>query len=165
MAKQIDEVLVNGASTVHRRRLAQLGLPAMSAFPPLAKPPALIWIKLILAPQNIPYAAENKCRAVMILWRALLQPSDLFLAVLGPDWSAIDSGQSDWSSRQGPLWFPSHGAAPPAFGSDPGAEGEREIDGPAFVDRIAALANDRGSYFNNDGLPGSCIYPQQGGCD
>jgi hypothetical protein len=22
-----------------------------------------------------------------------------------------------------------------------------------------------GSYFNNDGLPGSCIYPQQGGCD
>jgi hypothetical protein len=46
-----------------------------------------------------------------------------------------------------------------------GAEGERKIDGPAFVDRIAALANDRGSYFNNDGLPGSCICPQQGGCD
>jgi hypothetical protein len=46
-----------------------------------------------------------------------------------------------------------------------GAEGEREIDARAFVDRIAALADDRGSYFNSDGLPGSCIYPQQGGCD
>jgi hypothetical protein len=45
------------------------------------------------------------------------------------------------------------------------AEGEREIDGPAFVDRIAALADDWGSYFNSDGVPGSCIYPQQGGRD
>jgi hypothetical protein len=48
--------------------------------------------------------------------------------------------------------------------SAPGAEGEGEIDGLAFVDRIAALANDRGSYFNSDGLPRSCIYPEQGSC-
>jgi hypothetical protein len=40
-----------------------------------------------------------------------------------------------------------------------------EIDGVAFVDRIAALADDRGSYFNSDGLPGSCVYPEQGSCD
>jgi hypothetical protein len=45
------------------------------------------------------------------------------------------------------------------------AEGEGEIDGLAFVDRIAALANDRGSYFDSNGLPGSCIYPEQGSCD
>jgi hypothetical protein len=44
-------------------------------------------------------------------------------------------------------------------------EGEGEIDGLAFVDRIAALANDRGSSFNSDRLPGSCIYPEQGSCD
>ena len=47
----------------------------------------------------------------------------------------------------------------------PRLEGEREIDGPALVDRIAALADDRGSYFDSDGLAGSCICPQQGGCD
>jgi hypothetical protein len=45
------------------------------------------------------------------------------------------------------------------------AEGEGEIDGLAFVDRIAASANDWGSYFNSYGLPGSCIYPEQGSCD
>jgi hypothetical protein len=45
------------------------------------------------------------------------------------------------------------------------AEGKGQIDGLAFVDRIAALANDWGSYFDSDGLRGSCIYPKQGSCD
>jgi hypothetical protein len=46
-----------------------------------------------------------------------------------------------------------------------GAEGEGEIDGHAFVDQLAALANDRGSHFNSDGLPWSCIYPEQASRD
>jgi hypothetical protein len=45
------------------------------------------------------------------------------------------------------------------------AEGEGKVDGPAFVDRIAALADDRGSYFNSDRLPGSCMFPEQGSRD
>ena len=43
----------------------------------------------------------------------------------------------------------------------PVAEGEGEIDGPAFVDQLGALVNDRGSYFSGDGFPWSCIYPEQ----
>jgi hypothetical protein len=38
---------------------------------------------------------------------------------------------------------------------------EGKIDGLAFVDQIAALANDRRSYFNSDRLPWSNRYPEQ----
>jgi hypothetical protein len=45
------------------------------------------------------------------------------------------------------------------------AEGERKIGRLAFFDGIAALAYDRGSHIHSDGLPWSCIYPEQGSCD
>jgi hypothetical protein len=56
-------------------------------------------------------------------------------------------------------------AGSPPAASRAGAEGEGQKDGPAFVDQIAALANDCRSYFNSDGLPWSCIYPDQASRD
>jgi len=91
-----------------------------------------------------------------------MQPSDFLLMIDEPA-AALSDPELKQLAGAAPIF--SVGAAPLAFSPDPRAEGERKIDGPAFVDRIAALANDRGSYFSNDGLPGSCIYPQQGGCD
>jgi hypothetical protein len=85
----------------------------MSAFPPLAKPPALIWIKFILTPQNIPYAAENKCRPVMILWRASLQhPTFCWgfssqlpaLSIWGRATGAVGKGLL-WCGRAAPLGY------------------------------------------------------------
>jgi len=48
------------------------------------------------------------------LWRVSLQPSDLLLIIPETNCSAVDSGQDNWRSGRQGLWFPSHGAAPPA---------------------------------------------------
>ena len=85
------------------------------------------------------------------------------LVIIGEPAAALSDPELEQLAGAAPIF--SVGAAPLAFSPDPRAEGERKIDGPAFVDRIAALADDRGSYFNSDRLPGSCICPQQGGCD
>jgi hypothetical protein len=53
----------------------------------------------------------------------------------------------------------------PRGASQAWAEGEGKVDGPTFVNRIAALADNRGSHLNSDGLPRSCIYPKQGSRD
>ena len=83
-----------------------------------------------------------------------MQLSDLLLTIDEP---AAAPSDPELKQLAGATLIFSVGVAPLAFSPDPRAERERKIDGPAFVDRIAAFANDRGSYFNNDGLPGSCI--------
>jgi len=43
-----------------------------------------------------------------------------------------------------------------------GLKAKGKVDGGAFVDRIGALADDRGRRFYSDGLFWSCVWDEQG---